>query len=172
MTTFKAPNLNGPRFRYKVKNILNRKLFDKFLDKHPNYKGKLELKEFKDVVHAFNKTIQDEVINYKYGVELPESLGYLIVARCNKPKKLNPDFKNSIKYGKLISHRNWDSDDYIAKICYSNYSMRYRFADKELWGFTPTKQFRKNVSKAFSEMYNSYIYLDNKIKLSDLYKNI
>ena len=172
MSNFKAPDLNAPRFRSKVTGILNSKMFTKFLAKHPKYKNVLNANEFKKIVMSFNTNIKNATIDNRDGVELPESLGYLIMTKCNRSKKDNLDYANSIKYGKFITHKNWESDDYLAKICYSNYSLKYRFADRELWGFRPDKKFRQDASKAFPEMYQNYIYLTDKIKLSQLYKNI
>ena len=57
MSKFKAPDLSAPRFRANATNVLNRKLFNKFLKKYPKYKDKLELSEFKDIVRTFNDTI-------------------------------------------------------------------------------------------------------------------
>jgi len=173
MSTFNAPDLQAPRFRNKVLNLLNGKMFDAFIKKHPNYKGTLDLKTFKEVVTVFNGNIKEAVVDFRDGVELPQNLGYLLVAKCDKPKnKENLDYAASIKYGKTVTHRNWESDNFLAKICYSNYSLKYRFADRELWGFKPAKTFRQNVSKTFPENYQRYLHLTDKTKLSKLYKNI
>ena len=147
MSKFKAPDLSAPRFRANATNVLNRKLFNKFLKKYPQHKGKLELTEFKDIVRTFNSAMLSYSVENRDGIELPESLGYLVVAR------------------------NWDSDNYLAKICYSNYSLKYRFSDRELWGFKPGKQYRQSVSKSFPEMYQNYIHLTDRTRLSKLYKN-
>lgn len=171
MSNFKAPDLSAPRFRSNVTNLLNRKSFNAFIKKYPKYKGVIDLKSFKDIVTTFNTNLKDHVIEHREGIEFPQNLGYLIVARCDKSKnKTNIDFKASIKHGKYITHRNWDSDNYLAKICYSNYSLKYRFADRELWAFKPNKKFRQEVSKAFPEMYQNYIYLSDKTMLSKIYK--
>lgn len=170
MTNFRAPDLSAPRFKKKVMNLLNRELFKAFLERHPEYKGKIELADFKKIVMTYNGVIRQTAIDYRDGVELPEDLGYILVAKCNRSEKLNPDFSSSIKYGKIVPFSNWDSDNYLAKICYSNYSLKYRFRDRELWSFKPTKAFRQDVSRNFAEMYNRYIHLTDKLKLSRLYK--
>lgn len=170
MSEFKAPDLSAPRYRRKVKNLLNSETLKKFYEKHPNYEGKVDIRTFKAVVTDFNGRLKQGVIDTRDGIEMPENLGYLIITRCNKPKKKNLDFASSIKYGQKVSHRNWDSDNYLAKICYSNYSLKYRFSDRELWGFKPGKTFRQAVSSAFPESYQNYILLSSKTKLSELYK--
>lgn len=171
MTSFRAPDLSAPRFKSKKLNLLNKGLFEAFIEKHPEYKGKIDLNDFKSIVMTYNGVIRDTAINFRDGVELPQDLGYLLIAKCNRSEKLNPDFRSSIKYGKVVPHTNWDSDNYLAKICYSNYSLKYRFKDRELWSFVPTKVFRQDVSKNFAEMYNRYIHLTDKLKLSRLYKS-
>lgn len=171
MSTFNAPDLKAPRFRSKVLNLLNGNLYKAFIKKYPGYKDTIDLKAFKNIVMTFNGNLREAVIDYRDGIELPESLGYLLVAKCDKSKKQNLDYASSIKYGQAVVHRNWESDNYLAKICYSNYSLKYRFADRELWGFKPSKKFRQDVSKAFPENYQRYLHLTDKTKLSKLYKN-
>jgi hypothetical protein len=171
MLTFKKPDLSAPRFRAKRTNLLNKQMYDAFIEKYPKYK-ELGLSEFKKIVSTYNGLIQTAVIDNRDGVKLPESLGYLLIAKCDKPKKANTDFAASAKYGKKVNHANWDSDNYLAKICYSNYSLKYRFSDRELWGFSPVKQFRSAVAGSFPSKYNNYIHLTENIKLSELFKNV
>jgi hypothetical protein len=171
MTNFRAPDLSAPRYKRKTMNLLNRDLYKAFLERHPEYRDTLDLKTFKSIVQTYNGIIRDTTINYRDGVELPEDLGYIIVAKCDRSSKTNLDFASSIKYGKMITHRNWESDNYLAKICYSNYSLKYRFKDRELWSFIPIKTYRQSVSESFAEMHNKYIYLTDKLKLSELYKS-
>jgi hypothetical protein len=171
MSTFKKPDLSAPRFRPKSKNLLNKELFNAFIDKHPEYEG-LDINKFKQVVTTYNGLLKQSVIDNRDGVKLPESLGYILIAKCDKPKTANTDFAASAKYGKKVNHANWDSDNYLAKICYTNYSLKYRFSDRELWGFKPAKPFRSDVAGSFPELYNKYIHLTKNIKLHGLFKNV
>jgi len=170
MSTFKKPDLSAPRFRPKSKNILNKALYIAFIEKYPNYKG-LSPKVFKDIILKYNGSIRKAVISNRDGVKLPESLGYILIAKCDKPKGDNTDFVASAKYGKKVNHANWDSDNYLAKICYTNYSVKYRFSDRELWSFKAVKQFRTSVAESFPELYNKYIHLTEHTKLHGLFKN-
>lgn len=167
---FKKPDLSAPRFRPKKKVILNRSLYEAFIEKYPHYKT-LTLSQFKDIVVTYNGLLREGSLENRDGVQLPENLGYLLIAKCNKPKGDNTDYSMSAKYGKKVNHANWDSDNYLAKICYTNFSLRYRFADRELWGFTPVKQYKSAVAQSFPKTYNRYIHLTDKTKLSKLYKN-
>ena len=168
MSTFKKPDLSAPRFRTKRTPVLNKKLCDAFIKKHPKHAG-VDLRQFKDIVATYNGMLWQGAIDNRDGVELPESLGYLLIAKCDKSKNGNIDFAASARYGQKVNHTNWDSDNYLAKICYTNYSLKYRFADRELWAFDAVRQFRSSVSENFAEMYNNYIHLANNIKLSRLY---
>jgi len=171
MLTYNAPDLSAPRFRAKSTNLLNKPLHTAFIKKYPEHAG-LDLNLFKEIVSTYNGQLWQGAISNRDGVELPESLGYVLIAKCDRPKKENPDYAASAKYGKKVNHRNWDSDNYLAKICYTNYSLKYRFSDRELWSFNPVKQFKSAVSGSFAEMYNKYIHLTDAIKLSKLYKNV
>jgi hypothetical protein len=171
MADFNKPDLSAPRFRTKTTNLLNKKVYNAFIKKYPKYSG-LKLDEFKKIITTHNGLIQESVINNRDGVKLPESLGYILITKCNKPKKANTDYIASAKYGKAVNHANWDSDNYLAKICYTNYSLKYRFSDRELWGFAPVKQFKSAVAGSFSKKYNEYIHLTETVKLSKLFKNV
>jgi len=170
MSNFKKSDLNAPRFRSKSMNILNKELYDKFIEKYPQHKN-LEIKKFKNIIKTFNGNLWKGVIDNREGIELPESLGYIFIGTCDKPDKINPNYKDSIKYGKLVTHRNWESDNYLAKIFYTNYSLKYRFKKRELWKFNPVRQFSRKVSKTYPELYSKYIYVKKGINVSNLLKN-
>jgi hypothetical protein len=171
MSAFKKPDLSAPRFRGKTTNLLNKKLYDAFIEKYPKYKG-LDISQFKKIISTYNGNIQNAVVHNRDGVSLPESLGYVLITKCDKPKGTNVDYAASAQYGKKVNHANWDSDNYLAKICYTNYSLKYRFSDRELWSFVPMKQFKSVVSGSFPELYNNYIHLTENIKLAKLFKNV
>lgn len=171
MTTFKKPDLSAPRFRPKNKMVLNKDLYNAFIKKYPHYKH-IDLDMFKKIITDYNGKLWEGAINNRDGVCLPESLGYLLITKCDKPKGENTDFVTSIKYGKKVNYANWDSDNFLAKISYTNYSLKYRFTDRELWGFTPVKQFRTSVAGSFPELYNKYIHLGKGVVLSKFYKNV
>jgi len=171
MSTFKKPDLSAPRFRTKTTYLLNKDLFKAFIEKYPHYKD-LDLNLFKEIVHTYNGNLREGAIENRDGVKLPESLGYILITKCDKPKGTNTDYAASAKYGKKVNHANWDSDNYLAKICYTNYSLKYRFSDRELWGFSPVKQFKSAVAGSFPELYNNYIHLNENTKLSKLFKNV
>ena len=144
---------------------------------HDKYRLKdciLDKDKFKNIIATYNGMLWQGVIDNRDGIKLPENLGHLLIAKCDKSKKQseNTDYAASAKYGKKVNHANWDSDNYLAKICYTNYSVKNRFSDRELWGFKAVKQFKSSVAGNFGELYNTYIHLTNNIKLGTLYKNV
>jgi hypothetical protein len=171
MTSFKAPELSAPRFRKKTLGFLNRDTLKAFIIANPRYKD-LDLETFKAIVKTYNTKLSEAVINNSEGLKLPESLGILFIASCEKPKKTNPDYKKSVESGLVVNHRNWDSDNHLCKIFYTNYGLEYRLRDRELWSFKASKDFRSRVSKAFSTNHSFYRLVDNKIRVSELFRNI
>lgn len=170
MTNFKKSDLNAPRFRSKSMTLLNKEMYNNFIKKYPQY-SKITLKQFKEIVNVFNGNLWQGVIDNRDGIELPESLGYLFIGSCDKSKKQNPNYKDSIKYGQLINHKNWESNNYLAKIFYTNYSLKYRFKNRELWKFEPVRQFSRKVSSTYPELYSKYVYIKKGMNVSNLFKN-
>ena len=173
MSSFKKPDLTAPRFRSKTICIMNQKLYNAFIKKYPKYVD-TDMNKFKNIIATYNGMLWQGVIDNRDGIKLPENLGHLLIAKCDKSKKQseNTDYAASAKYGKKVNHANWDSDNYLAKICYTNYSVKNRFSDRELWGFKAVKQFKSSVAGNFGELYNKYIHLTHNIKLGTLYKNV
>src|SRR3954467_4875227 len=135
MKVFKLPDLNAPRFRPKKHNILNNAFCQRFREKYPKHKD-LSNEQIKEVVKTINHSIWQEVINSRDGVELPEQLGYLFIGTCPRKINDNTDYKKSMTFGIKTQNKNWESDQYVAKIFYTNYETKYHFRFHELWGFT------------------------------------
>ena len=68
MENFKKPNLNAPRFRPEVKSILEKKFFEEFKTKHPQYKNILDA-EIRKMIKEFNRFIYQKVVNSRDGVQ-------------------------------------------------------------------------------------------------------
>jgi len=157
MTTFKKPDLNAPRFRGTRMSLLNLSTVKLFKDQYPQYKD-LDPKQFKEIIKTFNQNIVKGIINNRNGVELPSGLGFVFMGNCPPAKKLNIDFKNSVDTGVQMIHKNWDSDNRLMKLFYTNHHTKYPFQNKQVWAFKGVKQFRKAASEAFKE--NPYKYIE------------
>lgn len=168
MKEIRKPNLNGPRFREKRISILTAKTLKKFKEKYPEYDS-LSLRMFKDIIMTFNSLIVDGIIDNRNGVELPEGLGYIFMGTCPASRKKNIDYKKSLNYGVETTHKNWDSDNKLLKIFYSNYNTKYPFKNKSAWGFKARKEFRKAASEAYKDNWTKYIEVPPHKKISAMF---
>jgi len=166
--TFKKPDLTAPRYRPKKLNLTNQEVYEDFIKKNPKY-AHLKVEQFKNIISLFNGKIWKKVIEERDGVELPEQLGYIFIGTCPR-KKSNVDFAKSINHGKVLQHQNWDSDNYMAKIFYTNYETKYRFKHNDLWGFTGVRDFKRNLAKAYPTEWKKYVMVDNLVRVSKIFR--
>jgi hypothetical protein len=159
--TYKAPNLNGPRVKKKSSHVMSESLFKEFKKKHPEHES-MTLTQFNIILRQFNNNIIDEVIDYRFGVSLPERLGHFVIASFPRTKRKIIDFGKSNKTGVKTYHRNWDTDNRLGKIMYQNSSSTYNIKYHRLWTFRPTRNFKERMSVAFKKMWAKYIFIDNK----------
>jgi hypothetical protein len=171
MREFKKPNLNAPRYRPVVHNIMNKEFFDSFKEKYPKYKD-LDNKDIRKIVKSFNEYIYNMVIETRDGVQLPEQIGWLFIGTCQSPKKENIDFAKSNKYGVAVSNKNWETDGKLAKIFFTSYALKHKMKNREFWSFIACRDFKRSVSKAYSENWNMYVAVDPNKKLKLDYKKI
>jgi hypothetical protein len=169
MKEFKKPDLNAPRFRPRKQNILNNKFYDRFRAKYPKH-ADLTNEQIKQTIVSFNGSIWQTIINDRDGVELPEQLGYVFIGTCPKKVRDNPNYGKSIQYGFKIQNTNWESDQYVAKIFYTNYENKYSFKFHELWGFTGVRDFKRTVAKTYPGLWKQYIAVDGLHKISKLFR--
>lgn len=157
---FKPIDLKAPRRRRGTRTISSRDVYKKLVQKHPKYKntGKINLLT---LVRKFNEALWKKVIEHRDGAELPESLGYIFMGTCPPPKKSNLNRKASSEYGFRLSHRNFESDNYLLKIFYSNFNNKYLFKTRKLWAFEPIRNFKREASKTYREDFKKYIHVDN-----------
>jgi hypothetical protein len=169
MMSYKKPDLNAPRFRPKKHNILNKAFCDKLRSKHKDLEH-LTDEEIKNVIKTFNSNIWETAIDNRDGVELPEQLGYIFIGSCPRKKRDTPDVARSIQYGVKVQHQNWESDQYTAKIFYTNFETKYRFKFHQLWGFTGLRDFKRTVAATYPDEWKKYVVVDNLTKVSKLFR--
>lgn len=166
---FRKPDVKAPRFRWGHTQIINKKLFEKFKEKYPNHSN-INYKTFISVIKKDNEKILDLALENRDGVELREFLGNIIIVSCQSTKKSPINYKESRITGKIIIHKNWDSDNRMVKIMYTNCVKKFGFENKNLWGFKAVREFKKRVSEMFKLDYTKYLQIDNRSKLSDIIK--
>jgi hypothetical protein len=166
---YNKPDLNAPRYRPKKLNLTNQEVFNQFIQANPKF-ASLTINQFKDVIKTFNGQIGEKVIESRDGVELPEQLGYIFIGTCPRKKGDNIDPKKSLMYGIKIQNQNWESDQYVAKIFYTNFETKYRFKHHEMWGFTALRDFKRSVAHTYPKEWKKYVQVDNLIKISLLFR--
>lgn len=166
--TFKKPDLTAPRYRPKKLNLTNQEYYKKFLSENPKY-SHISVEKFKEVIAVFNGLIWETVIAERDGVELPEQLGYLFIGTCPR-KRSNVDFAKSKNMGVILQHHNWESDQYLAKIFYTNFETKYRFKHNELWSFSAIRDFKRTVGKTYPQNWKKYVMVDNLVRISKLFR--
>ena len=152
---YKKPDLKAPRFRPKKLNLTNLNFYNKFLEEHPKHSS-LTVDQFKDIIKIFNGLIWKTAIEKRDGVQLPEQLGYIFIGSCPR-KKSNVDFKKSEHYGVVLQNQNWESDNFLAKIFYTNFETKYRFRNHELWGFKGVRDFTRMVGQTYPKEWKKYL---------------
>ena len=165
---YKKPDLNAPRYRPTKLNLTNVDFYNRFIQDNPKH-NQLTIEQFKNIIKSFNGKIWQAVIDERDGIQLPEQLGYIFIGSCPR-KKSNVDYKKSEEYGVILQNQNWESDQYLAKIFYTNYETKYRFKNHELWGFKGLRDFTRAVGQAYPKEWKKYIQVDNKLKISRLFR--
>lgn len=168
-TKYKKPDLNAPRYRPKKLNLTNVDVYNKFIEENPRFNS-LTATQFKQVISSFNGKIWQHVIDSRDGVELPEQLGYLFIGTCPRKYGDNPNYKMSNQFGQKVQNQNWESDQYVAKIFYTNFETKYRFKHHDMWGFTGLRDFKRTVAKTYPTEWKKYVQVDNLVKVSLLFR--
>lgn len=170
MESFKKPNVRAPRFRPKRYNILNAELFKQFKLKFPQY-ANLTYAEFKKIISTCHDILQEHIVEERNGIELEESLGYMFVGTCPKATtgRQAIDFGKSIKYGVKTYHKNWETDGHGCKIFYTNFSVKYKIQNRELWRFKSCRKFSLLVKEEYPKDWTKYVVVERTAVISQLF---
>jgi len=170
MKEFNKPDIKASRYRPEVSTILNKEFFDNFKKTHPKYKH-LEDKMLRKIVKRFNQVLYHKVIDTRDGVQLPEQIGWLFIGTCQQSKKDNIDYAKSKKYGVKVTNKNWETDGKLAKIFFTNYAPKHKMKNREFWGFTACREFKRAVAKSYPENWNMYLQVVSKAKIDKVYNS-
>jgi hypothetical protein len=170
MKEFNKPDIKASRYRPEVSTILNKEFFENFKKTHPKYKN-LDDKMLRKVIKRFNQVLYQKVIDIRDGVQLPEQIGWLFIGTCQQSKKDNIDYAKSKKYGVKVTNNNWDTDGKLAKIFFTNYAPKHKMKNREFWGFTACREFKRAVSRSYPENWNMYLQVLSKAKIDKVYNS-
>ena len=169
MSTTKKPDVKAPRCRKNVLTTINMEMFKEFKEKYPKYKN-LSYNDFKSVIKHHSGEIWQTVINTRDGVKLPENLGILVGASCTK--RTTTAYKSySTTYGEK-NQLNLNTDGYLGKIFYTNYTEKGVLKDRTLWGFTPIRQFKRTFSANYENNWSKYLLLTPADNISKLFAKV
>jgi hypothetical protein len=171
MEDFNKPNIKASRYRPQVNTVLNKEFFENFKKAYPKYKD-LDNKVIRKMIKRFNQVLHQAVIDTRDGVQLPEQLGWIFIGTCQRSKKVNIDYGKSKKYGVKVSNKNWETDGKLAKIFFSNYAPKLKMKNREFWGFTACREFKRAVSKSYPENWNMYIEVLPGAKIDKVYNSV
>ncbi len=170
MQPIRKPDLNAPRFRKPVTKTVTAKTLKAFKEKHKGYDN-VDYETFKSIIAKHCEKIWNTVINTRDGIELPEGIGYIFIGACPARKKQVVDYKKSFECGYKVSTMNWETDGTIGKIFFSNYNVKYKIRDREIWAFNPVRQFKREFAKVYPEKWKMYLSIDKTKPVSQLYFN-
>lgn len=165
---FRKPDLGAPRFRQKAHNILSDKFYREFKKKFPKYKH-LKNVEISAIIKSFNEAFWETVIDNRDGVQFPDGIGAIFIGTCERAKSENVDYAKSKKYGVAVTNRNWETDGKLAKIFYTSYASKYKYAFRECWSFRACRNFKRAVAKTYPENWTMYIQVESSKKLWKMY---
>jgi hypothetical protein len=166
----RIPDPKAPRFRKKRLNILERKFFRRLKKESPSLAA-LSDSDIRNIIETFHKSLWQAVIDCRDGVELPEQLGHIFVGTCPPKKSVNKNYHVSNRYKTLVQHRNFESDQHVAKIFYTTFLNKYRFKNHDLWVFTGCREFTRGVSRVYPERWNMYLKIDPMIKINTMFRS-
>lgn len=167
MKDSKKPNLKAPRFFIKRYNTLSNDRVSSIKEKTGSTLSELKIKS---ILESFNELIAETVIDKRDGVDLPENIGNIFIGTCLPKIRKNVDFKVSMEHLKVIEHRNWESDKYLAKIFYTNSEIKYKFKNHELWGFKAARLFSRELARTYPINWKKYIQVDHTLKVAKLFR--
>lgn len=174
MTTnkdLKKPDLKAPRCRADVHKIICRiknnhskeythKFLQEFKKNYPQY-ADLTNDRAMDILETFHGKMWDHVLKNRDGVELLKGLGYIFLGTCAQAKKPGVDFNALIKDNIKKKHLNFESDNKLAKIFYTNFSTKYKFRNREMWYFTATREFKRGVAPIYRDNWKVYVEVES-----------
>lgn len=144
------------------KSFSNTETFKDFHLMYPEHSN-VKINDLVKIINEFNLKIVDTIIKTRHGVSLPNGLGNIFLAACDKPNTLI-QYKNvngeSIKINESL-----ESDELLLKIFYSNSGNGYKISNHQLWGFEASRILKRSASKEFKNDFRKYIRVNKNLKL-------
>lgn len=115
-------------------------------------------KEISNIVLQFHKLVAEDLFNTYEGIELPQQLGYLIAVRVKQDTPtVGINQQASLKAGKKIKYRNWETDGYVGKIVYRKHQhLENKYGVGKEYRFHMSQEHRRHFAKLFRENYQRF----------------
>jgi len=160
------PNLTKPRVREFKGKVITRKDISLFNRKYSEH-GVILQSDFIKIIKKFNDNICEETTKNIYGVVLPENIGQIVINNAGKSNKKSVDFNSSIKEGKTVYFKNWDTDNNLMRIVYYN-NIKNFVKYSNLFSFAATGSFRKTASSYFKKHWARCVQLNYKQQIEEV----
>ena len=142
-------DLNKARVTEKKGKVINYKEVKDFNKLHSKYN--LNKSAIIKIMRSFNLNMAEETMINIYGVIFPENIGAVFINNAGKSKNKSIDYANSKLAGKIVYHKNWDTDNNMMRIVYINHTKRTMIKNAKMFSFNPTQQFRRQSSAYFKK---------------------
>jgi hypothetical protein len=146
------------RHRKPSNDVIDDVFIERFIKKHPQYKGKVTRRSLQHIIKTFHNLIIQETITNRNGVELLNTMGLIILYACeyNKLPTRNIDFQHFLKTGEKKRFSNLHTDNKLLKIKYTNDHLSHTIAHRSIWKFQPCRIFARAASADFKQNYQRY----------------
>ncbi len=150
----------GPRFRKPAYPVINQEFHRKVKKELPGLI--VSTQEIKEIINVFHEVCIETIANTRDGLELPFGLGYIIVAavRTNREHFIQ----------EATNYQNWETNQYMCKIFYTNRPSKYKFKFNKIWGFKAGRQLKKAVSQSFSQNHTKFYIMSPLLSISQVFK--
>jgi hypothetical protein len=156
------------KFVLKKKNFSNNTTFKDFGKVYPEH-SEVSVQAMVKIINLFNKEIHNTIIKERYGIQLPEGLGNIFLAACDRPQELKYYTNDGEKV--VEKKESIESEELLLKIFYSNNGKNYKIANSQLWGFEACRLFKREASKNFKFNFKKYIRISKDLKLKSQLEN-
>lgn len=158
----KPNDKTAPRSRAKVTSTVSKEMYEYLFEKAPVLRYKYSKAQIKEIILKFNELVCEEVINNRYGVELPIFNRQLFIAAY-----LGKNIKPSHKYQKFDYYNNADeirhnyhTNGFKMKMISAQIPKKLKVKNSGIYKFSFYRTCRVEASKAFAANWSFYNRLD------------
>ena len=177
MIPSKWTDIHGPRKRDLQTD--SRKCYDKFIERHPQYKGRVSFQEYRKSIHSINTYYRNFLLNTGSMMHIPNGLGNMIIQRNKRKTHIDPET------GKLVVKApiDWIKSKAEGKYIYilnaetGGYTFRYRWFNKDcriphsnIWEMIMTKESKNALRDKIIDPEGNYQSLYKDFSAKPAYK--